>query len=71
MDEFRRLLGDQLNTTTGVTGGRRRNKLDEDCTGCNGRKNLPLDFFNPTAPGSPSRSKGVACRRRAISGEQQ
>jgi hypothetical protein len=59
MDEFRTLIGGQLNTTVGATEGRREVNWDgvpDELLD----KTLPLDFFNPTAPGSPqARQRGI------------
>jgi hypothetical protein len=49
LNEFRKLLGDQVNTTPGAVGGRREINWDgvpDDLL----NKKLPLDFFNPTGP---------------------
>lgn len=60
MDAFRHLLGDQLNSTTGVTGGRREINWDGVPDSMIG-KDLPMDFFNPTTPGSSqSLQRGLA-----------
>ncbi|MEP7144325.1 MAG: hypothetical protein ABI707_15680, partial [Ferruginibacter sp.] len=59
MDEFRHLLGDQLNTTTGLTVGRREINWDGVPDSLVG-KDLPLDFFNPSSPGAPqARQRGL------------
>jgi hypothetical protein len=51
MTEFRNLLG-PLNTTTGVTGGRREINWDGIPDSLDGKK-LPSNFFNPTEAGAP------------------
>jgi len=60
IDAFRNLLGDPLNNTTGVTGGRREIDWDgvpDDLMG----QALPNDFFNPVGPGAVvSRQRGLA-----------
>lgn len=51
MNEFRDLLG-PLNSTTGVTGGRREINWDGVPDSLDGKK-LPKNFFNPTEAGAP------------------
>ncbi len=60
VDAFRHLLGDQLNTTPGATGGRREVNWDGVPDSMVG-KALPFDFFNPTGAGAPAaRQRGLA-----------
>jgi hypothetical protein len=60
MDQFRQLLGSQLNTTPDAVGGRREIDWDgvpDDLLG----KTLPGDFFNPVGPNAPlGRQRGLA-----------
>jgi hypothetical protein len=60
VDDFRILLGDPLNNTTGVTGGRREiswDGLPDDLVG----QPLPLRLFNPLGPNAPvSMQRGLA-----------
>jgi hypothetical protein len=59
IDAFRHLLGDQLNTTPGATGGRREVNWDGVPDSMVG-KPLPFDFFNPTGAGAPmARQRGL------------
>ncbi len=58
MDEFRSQLG-VLNTTTGVSGGRREVNWDGVPDSVTGIK-LAGDFFNPVSPGAPvGRQRGL------------
>jgi hypothetical protein len=60
VNKFRQLLGDPLNTTTGVTTGRREVNWDGVPDSLVGKK-LPNDFFNPTEAGAPvARQRGLA-----------
>jgi hypothetical protein len=59
LDQFRQLLGAQLNTAPGAVGGRREINWDGIHDSLLGVR-LPADFFNPTAPGSPpGRQRGL------------
>jgi hypothetical protein len=59
VNEFRNLLGSQLNTTTGATSGRREINWDGVADSLL-EKPLPDDFFNPVAAGSPvARQRGL------------
>jgi hypothetical protein len=60
VNKFRQLLGDPLNTVTGVTTGRREINWDGVPDSLVG-KQLPNDFFNPTETGAPvARQRGLA-----------
>lgn len=52
LDEFRQLIGNQLNTTPGVTGGRREINWDGIPDNLLNKK-LPGDFFNPVGEQAP------------------
>jgi hypothetical protein len=60
MDEFRQMLGDQVNTKPGATGGHREINWDSIPDSLE-EKALPLDFFNPagTDPELADRQKGL------------
>src|SRR5262245_2775098 len=59
VDEFRQLLGSQLNTSTGVTGGRREVNWDGIPDQLLATP-LPSNFFNTVDPGTPaSRQRGL------------
>ena len=59
VDEFRQLLGAQLNTTPGVTGGRREVNWDGIPDQLLASP-LPSNFFNTVDPGTPaSRQRGL------------
>lgn len=56
IDAFRHLLGDQLNTTPGVVGGRREINWEGVPDSMVGRK-LPADYFNSKDPAAPASFK--------------
>ena len=59
VDEFRQLLGGQLNTLPGAVGGRREVNWDGVPDQLLGTP-LPPDFFNPVGAGAPeSRQRGL------------
>jgi hypothetical protein len=59
LNEFRSLLGNSLNTTTGVTGGRREINWDAVPDSLLHTK-LPKDFFNPVGSGA------IVARQRGL-----
>lgn len=60
VNEFRNLLGSQLNTTTGAVNGRREINWDGINDSLVG-KSLPDDFFNAVLPEAPvTRKRGLA-----------
>ena len=60
VDQFRALLGNQLNTTPGQTTGRREVNWDGVPSNLTNNNNFPLDFFNLTDPaGANGRKRGL------------
>jgi hypothetical protein len=60
LTEFRHLLGDNLNTTPGQTGGRREVNWDGVAANLNNNDAFPFDFFNTTDATAPAgRKRGL------------
>jgi hypothetical protein len=60
VDQFRAILGNQLNTTPNQTTGRREVTWDGVPSNLTNNNNFPLDFFNLTDPaGANGRKRGL------------
>ncbi|MFL5810617.1 MAG: hypothetical protein ACJ749_13935 [Flavisolibacter sp.] len=60
LTEFRHLLGDNLNTTPGQTGGRREVNWDGVAASLNNNDAFPFDFFNTVDAAAPAgRKRGL------------
>jgi len=60
LNSFRQTTGTPVNTTKGATGGRREINWDGVPATVTNTNNFPVDFFNPTAEGSPeARQRGL------------